>query len=172
MFLRCHWHSSTSTWYYCTACTTTDDSKRSRFFLDFVTESPVHPDFDINLTHIRGRGHLATMKLNTFSLLTFVASASAVSVQLIENCCPEGRYLTLSVNATQDMNGPFVLPPGQAYECDIVGKGNTAIVTTSPDIFSSDVGKVSGSAYIVSHGASESHILTTIRFVDGAGHDN
>ena len=48
------------------------------------------------------------MKIDTFGLLALAASTSAVSVQLVKNYCPESFYLTISVNVTEDMNGPFV----------------------------------------------------------------
>ena len=82
------------------------------------------------------------MKVNCINLLALATSASAISDQLVKNYCQEGKYLTLSVNATENKIGPFILPSGEAYISNITGIGNTAIVSNDPNIFTSEVAKL------------------------------
>ena len=75
------------------------------------------------------------MKLNNLNILAFAACTSA-SHLLIKNYCNEDVYATLYQQSTQETNGPFVLPGGQAYLNNIIATGNTATITKSADVFS------------------------------------
>lgn len=81
------------------------------------------------------------MKLNV-NLLAFAASASAISVQLVQNYCLEDVYLTVAVNVTEKRIGPFTLPSGQAYINNITGLGHESIVTNDPNVFGDTTGKL------------------------------
>ena len=74
------------------------------------------------------------MKLSALQLLTFAASTAGVSEQLINNYCESDFYLTILLDG--NTNGPFLLPPGNAWVNNITGKGNTATVTNTTDVWS------------------------------------
>ncbi|KAK3050048.1 hypothetical protein LTR09_008703 [Extremus antarcticus] len=68
------------------------------------------------------------MAPNLLTLLVLVTGAVAtVSDQVIANYCSGPKYITLNLNAT-GINGPFILPSGQAYVYNITGTGNSATI--------------------------------------------
>lgn len=82
------------------------------------------------------------MKLIAPSVLALVATTAAISTQLVKNYCNEEVFLTLAVNATEDATGPFPVPSGQAFTSEIIGQGNTAIITKNNDTFNSATPKM------------------------------
>ncbi|KAK5174095.1 uncharacterized protein LTR77_001175 [Saxophila tyrrhenica] len=60
-------------------------------------------------------------------LLALATTVTAISNQVIRNYCPEGKFITLLLNQT-GVDGPFLLPSGQAYEYAINGTGNSVTV--------------------------------------------
>ena len=79
------------------------------------------------------------MKL--LAILALTASSLAVSTQLFKNYCNEDIFVTLAINATEDPVGPFLVPSGQAFNAQIVGNGNTGIVTKNNDTFNPTTAK-------------------------------
>lgn len=94
--------------------------------------------FRFHTVHNKQDSSAFIMKFKS-TVLAFAASASAISTQLVKNFCPDTEtiYLTLAVNATEDRNGPFIIPTGEAFVSNITGDGNTAIVSKDPNIYTS-----------------------------------
>lgn len=75
----------------------------------------------------------------THSIITALLSAGAAcaaSTTLVKNYCDESLYLTINNGDT------FPVPSGSAWTTNIVGKGNTAVVTKSEGAFNAETPKL------------------------------